>query len=91
MDDAGGDGKTWLANYRNVSDSVEMTEGRAKDRTRKTLSLPADLTAAIQAEADEKFGGDFTRAVLERLAMQYPEAREFLRKNTTWKHSRKKA
>jgi hypothetical protein len=69
----------------------QMTEGRAKDRTRKTLSLPADLTAAIQAEADEKFGGDFTRAVLERLAMQYPEAREFLRKNTTWKHSRKKA
>ncbi len=64
--------------------------GRAKNRVRKTLSLPDNLTAVIQKEADAKYGGDFTRAVLERLAKDYKEAADFLKKNTTHKHSRKK-
>ena len=64
--------------------------GRAKDRIRKTLSLPDALVDAIQSEADEKYAGDFTRAVLEGMAKEYPQAREFLKKNTTGKHSRKK-
>ena len=65
-------------------------DGRAADRIRKTLSLPQDLTARIQEVADEKYAGDFTRATLEILATRYPEARQFLRENTTYKHSRKK-
>jgi len=65
--------------------------GRAKDRVRKTLSLPKSLEETIQAEADAKWNGDFTRAVLERLAEKYPEAREFLKKNTTSKHNPKKS
>jgi hypothetical protein len=64
--------------------------GRAKDRIRKTLSLPDALVETIQREADEKYAGDFTRAVLEKLAEEYQEARDFLEKNTTSKHSRKK-
>ena len=65
-------------------------DGRAADRIRKTLSLPQDLTDRIQAMADEKHAGDFTRATLEILATRYPEARTFLRENQTFKHSRKK-
>jgi hypothetical protein len=65
-------------------------DGRAADRIRKTLSLPNDLTARIQAEADAKYSGDFTWATLALLATKYPEARRFLRDNTTRKHSRKK-
>ncbi len=64
--------------------------GRAKNRKRKTLSIPDTLERAIQKEADKKFGGDFNRAVLEKLATIYPEAAEFLKTNTTAKHSRKK-
>ena len=64
--------------------------GRAKDRIRKTLSLTDTLVAAIQKEADKNYGGDFTRAVLEKMAREYPEARDFLKNNTTAKHSRKK-
>ena len=66
------------------------SDGRAADRIRKTLSLPKDLTARIQSEADAKYAGDFTRATLELLATKYPEARKFLRDNTTFKHSQKK-
>lgn len=66
------------------------SDGRAADRIRKTLSLPQDLTARIQEVADEQYAGDFTRATLEILATRYPEARRFLRENTTYKHSRKK-
>ena len=62
----------------------KRSDGRAEDRIRKTLSLPKDLTARIQSEAD------FTRATLELLATRYPEARKFLRDNTTFKHSKKK-
>lgn len=65
-------------------------KGRAKDRVRKTLSLPQELVDAIAAEAEEKYAGDFTRAVIERLGLIYPEAKRFLRENTTWKHSAKK-
>lgn len=65
-------------------------DGRAADRIRKTLSLPQSLTARIQETADEQYTGDFTRATLEILATRYPEARKFLRENTTYKHSRKK-
>lgn len=65
-------------------------DGRAADRIRKTLSLPQDLTDRIQALADEKYSGDFTRATLEIFATRYVEARNFLRENTTYKHSRKK-
>lgn len=64
--------------------------GRAKNRKRKTLSLPENLTEAIQREADKNYGGDFNRAVIEKLATIYPEAAEFLKTNTTQKHSRKK-
>lgn len=73
-----------------VSMKKKPTDGRAADRIRKTLSLPQDLTDRIQAMADEKYAGDFTRATLEILATRYPEARAFLRQNTTYKHSRKK-
>lgn len=59
--------------------------GRAKDRIRKTLSLPEALVERIQAEADKHFGGDFTRATLELLATRYPEAKKFLRENQTFK------
>ena len=64
--------------------------GRAKDRKRKTLSLPVELVERIQAEADKNFGGDFTRAALEGMGKIYPEARAFLKANTTVKFSRKK-
>ena len=65
-------------------------QGRAKDRVRKTLSLPDELVSAIQDLSDEKHGGDFNRAVLEVLAPTFDEAARFLAKNTTYKHSRKK-
>lgn len=68
----------------------KTNDGRAADRVRKTLSFPKDLTARIQEEADEKYAGDFTRATLELLSTRYPEAKRFLRENTTYKHSRKK-
>jgi hypothetical protein len=64
--------------------------GRAADRIRKTIPFPDELADEIQALADEKFHGDFTRAVLEELAKRYPSARKFLKTNTTWKHSAKK-
>lgn len=64
--------------------------GRSRDRVRKTLSLPKALEEVIQAEADEKYNGDFTRAVLERLAEKYPEASQFLKSNPTAKHNPKK-
>ena len=64
--------------------------GRAADRIRKTIPFPDALAEQIQEIADEKYHGDFTRAVLEELAKRYPAAREFLRTNTTWKHSAKK-
>lgn len=63
----------------------EYEAGRAKDRIRKTLSLPEALVDRIQTEADKHCGGDFTRACLELLATRYPEAKKFLRENTTWK------
>ncbi len=63
--------------------------GRAKDRIRKTLSLPDALVARIQADADRHWDGDFTRATLELLATRYPEAKKFLRENTTHKFSPK--
>ena len=66
------------------------SDGRAADRIRKTLSLPQDLTARIQEEADENYAGDFTRATIALLGTRYVEARRFLRENTTYKHSRKK-
>lgn len=65
------------------------TDGRAADRIRKTLSLPQDLTDRIQAMADDKHAGDFTRATLEVLATKYPQAREFLRTNETYKFANK--
>ena len=65
--------------------------GRAKNRTRKTLSMPNDLVQAIQKEADEKYNGDFTRAALEGLAVKYPQARKFLRHNLTAKFNYKKS
>ena len=68
----------------------EESTGRAKNRRRKTLSLPLALVKVIQNEADKEYGGDFNRAVLEKLAFIYPEAKEFLKKNTTFKYSRKK-
>lgn len=68
----------------------QTKDGRAADRIRKTLSLPQDLTERIQALADDKYAGDFTRATLEILATRYSEARTFLRENQTFKHSRKK-
>lgn len=68
----------------------QTKDGRAADRIRKTLSLPQDLTDRIQSLADDKYAGDFTRATLQILAARYPEARKFLRENTTFKHSRKK-
>lgn len=68
---------------------AKKERNRAADRIRKTLSLPDVLATKIQSEADDKFGGDFTRAVLELLATKYPQAREFLRTNTTYKFANK--
>lgn len=63
---------------------------RAANRIRKTIPFPDVLSDEIQRIADEKYHGDFTRAVLEELAKKFPSAREFLRTNTTGKHSSKK-
>lgn len=68
-----------------------MEKGRSKDRRRKTLSFPNELEKAIQVEADAKFGGDFTRALIDRLAKAgYKEAVDFLKQDTKWKHSSRK-
>jgi hypothetical protein len=63
---------------------------RAANRIRKTIPFPDALADEIQAIADEKYKGDFTRAVLEEMARRFPTAREFLRTNTTSKFSTKK-
>lgn len=63
---------------------------RAANRIRKTIPFPDTLAAEIQRVADEKYHGDFTRAVLEEMARKYETAREFLRTNTTSKFSSKK-
>jgi hypothetical protein len=63
---------------------------RAANRIRKTIPFPDALADEIQAIADEKYKGDFTRAVLEEMARRFPVAREFLRTNTTSKFSTKK-
>jgi hypothetical protein len=63
---------------------------RAANRIRKTIPFPDVLCEKIQAIADEKYKGDFTRAVLEEMARRFPTAREFLRTNTTSKFSTKK-
>jgi hypothetical protein len=63
---------------------------RAANRIRKTIPFPDALADEIQAIADEKYKGDFTRAVLEEMARRVPTAREFLRTNTTSKFSTKK-
>jgi hypothetical protein len=63
---------------------------RAANRIRKTIPFPDALANEIQAIADEKYKGDFTRAVLEEMARRFPTAREFLRTNTTSKFSTKK-
>ncbi len=63
---------------------------RAANRIRKTIPFPDALADEIQAIADEKYKGDFTRAVLEEMARRFPTAREFLRTNTTSKFSSKK-
>jgi hypothetical protein len=63
---------------------------RAANRIRKTIPFPDALADEIQAIADEKYKGDFTRAVLEEMARRFPSAREFLRTNTTGKFSTKK-
>jgi hypothetical protein len=63
---------------------------RAANRIRKTIPFPDALADEIQAIADAKYKGDFTRAVLEEMARRFPSAREFLRTNTTGKFSTKK-
>jgi hypothetical protein len=63
---------------------------RAANRIRKTIPFPDALADEIQAIADEKYKGDFTRAVLEEMARRFTTAREFLRTNTTSKFSTKK-
>jgi hypothetical protein len=63
---------------------------RAANRIRKTIPFPDALADEIQAIADEKYAGDFTRTVLEEMARRFPSAREFLRTNTTSKFSTKK-
>jgi hypothetical protein len=63
---------------------------RAANRIRKTIPFPDTLAAEIQRIADEKYHGDFTRAVLEEMARRYPSAKEFLMTNTTSKFSTKK-
>jgi hypothetical protein len=69
--------------------AMKKEPNRAADRIRKTLSLPDKLATRIQEEADAKYNGDFTRAVLEMLATKYPQAREFLRTNETYKFANK--
>lgn len=64
---------------------------RAADRVVKSLAFPNVLLEEIQRVADERFKGDFTRAVFEGLAKAgSPAARKFLRTNTTAKFSTKK-
>ncbi len=63
---------------------------RAANRIRKTIPFPDTLADEIQRIADQKYSGDFTRAVLEEMARKFPSAREFLRTNTTSKFSTKK-
>ena len=68
----------------------QKSRDRAANRIRKTIPFPDALADEIQAIADEKYKGDFTRAVLEEMARRFPTAREFLRTNTTSKFSTKK-
>jgi hypothetical protein len=63
---------------------------RAENRIRKTIPFPDDLAEELQKKADEKYHGDFTRAVIAEMATTYETARTFLRTNTTYKHSSKK-
>jgi hypothetical protein len=69
---------------------TQKPRDRAANRIRKTIPFPDALADEIQAIADEKYKGDFTRAVLEEMARRFPSAREFLRTNTTAKFSTKK-
>jgi hypothetical protein len=69
---------------------TQKPRDRAANRIRKTIPFPDELADEIQAIADEKYKGDFTRAVLEEMARRFPSAREFLRTNTTSKFSTKK-
>jgi hypothetical protein len=67
--------------------------GRSKDRKIMTVSLPVELKAKIRALADKdpEFPGDMTRWFIETCAkLGMKEAKEFLRSNTTYKHSAKK-
>jgi hypothetical protein len=68
----------------------KTANGRAADRIRKTIPFPDKLAEQLQQLADEKYAGDFTRAVIAQLGKVYPSAREFLKNNTTFKHSSKK-
>lgn len=68
----------------------QKTRDRAANRIRKTIPFPDTLADEIQRLADNKYHGDFTRAVIAELGKVYPSAREFLRTNTTFKHSSKK-
>jgi hypothetical protein len=65
-------------------------DGRAVDRIRKTIPFPDKLADELQQLADEKYAGDFTRAVISQLGKVFPSAREFLKTNQTFKHSAKK-
>jgi hypothetical protein len=69
---------------------TQKPRDRAANRIRKTIPFPDELAEEIQAIADEKYKGDFTRAVLEEMARRFSSAREFLRTNTTSKFSTKK-
>jgi hypothetical protein len=69
---------------------TQKPRDRAANRIRKTIPFPDALADEIQAIADDKYKGDFTRAVLEEMARRFPSAREFLRTNTTSKFSTKK-
>lgn len=64
--------------------------GRGKHRKVKSVSFPKDLEGAIQAYADKHHNGDFTRALIVKLAKEHKEARDFLKNNPTEKHNPKK-
>jgi len=53
-----------------------MPEQRSKDRVRKTLNFPEPLHDALEQIADKKYGGDFSRAVIEELAKEFPKLRK---------------
>jgi hypothetical protein len=60
------------------------------NRVRKTISFPKECAEELQQIANQKYCGDFTRAVLEEMAPRHASVRKFLRFNTTWKFSAKK-